>query len=92
MLLIYILVMSNLQDSGRLGSHYERYSRINTDESNKNQYSSNDYTLLFQYNYYFLQKKIFQFFYKEFLLFLIEKYIFLQKLIIRNSGRRKNRT
>ena len=43
--------MSNLQDSGRLGSHYERYSRINTDESNKNQYSSNDYTSVFANNF-----------------------------------------
>ena len=43
--------MSNIQESGRLGGHYERYSRINTDESNKNQYSSNDYTSVFANNF-----------------------------------------
>jgi len=39
-----------MQDSSRLGQHYQRYNILNTDESNKFQYSSNDYTNVFSNN------------------------------------------
>lgn len=35
----------------RLGQHYNRYQRLNTDEFNKNQYSSNDFKTVFSNNF-----------------------------------------
>jgi hypothetical protein len=39
-----------MQDSSRLGQHYQRYNTLNTDESNKYQFTSNDYTNVFSNN------------------------------------------
>lgn len=39
--------MSMQSDKERLGQHYNRYQRINTDEYNKNQYTSNDFKTVF---------------------------------------------
>jgi hypothetical protein len=39
-----------MQDSSRLGQHYQRYSTLNTDETNKYQYMSNDYNNVFSNN------------------------------------------
>jgi hypothetical protein len=35
----------------RLGQHYNRYQRINTDEYNKNHYTSNDFKTVFSDNF-----------------------------------------
>lgn len=44
--------MSNMQsEQERLGQHYNRYQRINTDEFNRNQYTSNDFKTVFSDNF-----------------------------------------
>lgn len=45
--------MSDMQQQGfnRLGEHYNRYTRPNTDESNKHQYNSNDFRTVFSNNF-----------------------------------------
>lgn len=44
--------MSNIQsDQERLGQHYNRYQRINTEEYNRNQYTSNDFKSAFSNNF-----------------------------------------
>lgn len=44
--------MSNMQsEQERLGQHYNRYQRINTDEYNKNHYTSNDFKTVFSDNF-----------------------------------------
>jgi len=40
-----------MQQSSRLGQHYDRYSNLNTDESNKYQYKTNDYVNVFSNNF-----------------------------------------
>lgn len=42
--------MSSMQEQERLGQHYNRYQRINTEEYNKNQYTANDFNSVFSNN------------------------------------------